>query len=103
MTSFTLSKILSSSVSSATSESKFSIVFSNEYLSKSKNDDGRDLDRLEILKNEVITNDLHHFLSIVMGNDIRDCTGTSEEHSSLKLSVYSTFISKPKMQRTLKL
>ena len=31
---------------------------------------------------------------IVMGNDIRDSTGTNEEHSSLKLSVYSTFISK---------
>ena len=29
-----------------------------------------------------------------MGNDIRDFTGTNEEHSSLKLSVYSTFISK---------
>ena len=29
-----------------------------------------------------------------MGNDIRDSTGTNEEHSSLKLSVYSTFISK---------
>ena len=31
---------------------------------------------------------------VVMGNDIRDSTGTNEEHSSLKLSVYSTFISK---------
>ena len=29
-----------------------------------------------------------------MGNDIRDSTGTNEEHSSLKLSVYSTLISK---------
>ena len=29
-----------------------------------------------------------------MGNDIRDSTGTNEGHSSLKLSVYSTFISK---------
>ena len=29
-----------------------------------------------------------------MGNDIRDSTGKNEEHSSLKLSVYSTFISK---------
>ena len=29
-----------------------------------------------------------------MGNDIRDSTGTNEEHSSLKLLVYSTFISK---------
>ena len=34
---------------------------------------------------------LHH---TVMGSDIRDSTGTNEEHSSLKLSVYSTFISK---------
>ena len=29
-----------------------------------------------------------------MGNDIRDSTDTNEEHSSLKLSVYSTCISK---------
>ena len=29
-----------------------------------------------------------------MGNDIRDSTGTNEEHSLLKLLVYSTFISK---------
>ena len=29
-----------------------------------------------------------------MGNDIRDSTGTNEEHSSFKLLVYSTFISK---------
>ena len=29
-----------------------------------------------------------------MGNDIRDSTGKNEEHSLLKLSVYSTFISK---------
>ena len=32
--------------------------------------------------------------NLVMGNDIRDSTDTNEEHSSLKLSVYSTFISK---------
>ena len=29
-----------------------------------------------------------------MGNVIRDSIGTNKEHSSLKLSVYSTFISK---------
>ena len=33
-------------------------------------------------------------IELVMGNDIRDSTGTNEEQSSLKLSVYSTFISK---------
>ena len=31
---------------------------------------------------------------LVMGNDIRDSTGKNEEHSSLNLSVYSTFNSK---------
>ena len=36
-----------------------------------------------------------------MGNDIRDSTGTNEEHSSLKLSVYSTFISKLDKTRLL--
>ena len=48
MTSFTLSRISSSSVSSATSEAKFSIVFSNEYLSKSNKDDEKDLNGLDI-------------------------------------------------------
>ena len=48
MTSFTLARISSSSVSSSTSEAKFSIVFSNEYLSKSNKDDEKDLNGLDI-------------------------------------------------------
>ena len=39
---------------------------------------------------------------VVMGNDIRDSPGTNEEHSSLKLSVYSTFISKLDKTKELK-
>ena len=37
---------------------------------------------------------------LVMENDIRDSTGTNEEHSSLKLSVYSTFTFISKLDKT---